>query len=217
MDRYGVDSITAVEEIPIANFPNGLRSKYSIHPVFTSMAMSRISWAKGKGGQFYRATYLYEGFLQSLPDPVYELSGSLGEEPIQLHKDFISTLAGTPATPLNGAIFLDPDTQKITTDDSRGVFREFFSTISGVTNPKAGIEAYLSPGAIWTETSFSTTRPTDLGSLGEIDEPTGPEPSFGAGRNWLYFDVNYQQRGFIFATRKTWKLSGRAGFDTDIY
>lgn len=216
VDRYGVDILTRVEEVPSDRFPSLMRAKGSGHPRFSAMSVSRISWALGKHGKFYRVTYLYEGFLLSLPDSIYELSGSLGEEPIQTHPDFL-TLAGTPASPLNGAVFLDPDTQQITTDDTKGVFREFKATIGGAANPKAGIEGYLSPGATWTEISFATGRPSDLGDLGEIDSPSGPNPSFGGSRNWLFYDVGYQQRGYIYETRKTWKLSARGGWDSDIY
>jgi hypothetical protein len=216
LDRYGVDIVTRVEEVPSTGFPALLRSKYSVHPRFTSMGVSKVNWVSGKHGKFYRVTYTYEGFLNSLPEPVYTLSSALSEEPIELHPNF-QTFAGKPSAPLNGAVFLDPDTQKITTDDSRGVFREFMATLGGVANLKAGVEAYLSPGATWQEIYFSTSRPTDLGSLGEIDNPSGPNPSFGSGRTWLYSGADYTRRGGIYEIRKTWLLSGRNGWDEDIY
>jgi hypothetical protein len=216
IDRYGVDIVTRVEEVPVTGFPALLRSKYSVHPRFIAMAVSKVNWVSGASGQFYRVTYTYEGFLNSLPEPVYSLSSSLSEEPIELHPDF-QTFAGKPSAPLNGAVFVDPDTQKITTDDSRGVFREFMATLGGVANLKAGIESYLSPGATWQEIYFSTSRPTDLGSLGEIDSPSGPNPTIGSGRNWLYSGADYTRRGGIYEIRKTWMLSGRTGWDADIY
>lgn len=216
MDRFGVDVVTRVEEIPVAQFPALLRSKYSVHPVFTSMGMEKRSASKNRHGKFWRVTYTYVGFLLDLPDPVYTLSSALSEEPIQLHPDF-ATIAGTPSAPLNGAVFVDPDTEKVTTDNAKGVFREFRATISGAANLKAGVEAFLSPGATWQETSFSATRPADLGSLGQIDSPSGTQPTFGSGRNWIYSAAEYTRRGGIYEIRKTWLLSGRNGWDSDIY
>ena len=217
IDRYGVDVLTRVEEVPADRFPAMLRSKYSVHPRFISMGVSKINWSLGKHGRFYRVTYTYEGFLVGLPEPVYSLNLSLSEEPIELHPDF-QDFAGKPSAPLNGAVFVDPDTQKITSDDARGVFREFRSTLSGgAKNLKAGIESFLSPGATWEEISFSSTRPSDLGSLGTIDEPSGSNPTFGSGRNWIYSGATYTRRGGIYEIRKTWLLSGRNGWDTDIY
>lgn len=211
IDRYGVDMITRVEKIPKDGFPALIRSKYSLHPRFTTMAVSRITWARVDAGQFYRVTYLYEGFLGSLPEPEYELDVSTAEEPIATHPDF-ETFAGTAAAPLNGAVFIDPETGKPTTDNAKGVFREF--SMSG---DKAGVEGYLSPGASWSEISFSSTRPSGMGDIGEIDEPAGSEPSFGSGRNWIYSGANYRRRGNIYEVRKTWLLSGRNGWDADIY
>lgn len=216
LDRYGVDVLTRVEEIPAEGFPGLMRSKYSVHPRFTAMGVSKVNWSLGKHGKFYRVTYVYEGFLNSLPEPIYVLSSALSEEPIELHPDF-TTFAGTPAAPVNGAVFLDPDTQKITTDDARGVFREFMATLDGEPNTKAGIEAYLSPGATWQEIYFSVNRPTDLGDLGTIDFPSGPQPTIGSGRDWLYSGADYTRRGWIYEIRKTWLLSGRNGWDADIY
>jgi hypothetical protein len=216
VDRFGVDILTLVEMVPAESFPTLLRSKYSVHPRFVNMGVSKVNWRLEKHGKFYRVTYIYEGFLLGLPEPVYTLSAALSEEPIELHPDF-ATFAGTPSAPENGAIFVDPDTNQITTDDARGVFREFFATVGGLPNLKAGIESYLSPGATWQVTYFSTSRPTDLGDLGEIDEPTGSEPSFGSGRDWLYSAADYTRRGGIFEIRKTWLLSGRGGWDSDIY
>ena len=88
LDRFGVDVVTSVEEIPSEKFPALLRGKNSVHPRFTNLAVSKVNWAAGRHGKFYRVTYIYEGFLTSLPEPVYTLATSLSEEPIQLHKDF---------------------------------------------------------------------------------------------------------------------------------
>lgn len=216
VDRFGVDILTRVEEVPARRFPALLRSKYSVHPRYVNMAVSKISWQLARHGQFYRVTYTYEGFILGLPEPTYTLSAALSEEPIELHPNF-QDIAGTPSSPQNGAVFVDPDTGKITTDNDRGVFREFFATVSGSANDKAGIESYLSPGATWQETYFSTARPSNLGSLGEIDTPSGPKPSIGSGRNWLYSGADYTRRGGIYEIRKTWLLSGRNGWDSDIY
>ena len=55
-----------------------------------------------------------------------------------------------------------------------------------------------------------------LGDLGEIDSPSGPNPSV-SGRNWLLWATSSRTRGFITENRKVWKLSGRGGWDSDLY
>jgi len=209
-DRFGVDMLTLVEEVP-AGVP--FRAMGSNHPDFPAMAIARRSGQRGVGN-LWRVSYLYEGFITALPQPTYELSGSLDQQPIETHPNF-SDIAGTPSDPANGAVFIDPSTGEITEEGDLGVFREFKSTLGGSPNPKAGVDSYMDPGATWTEISFSLTQPS-LGSLGDISSPAGPNPSMG-GRNWLFWEVNSRRRGHIIEVRKTWKLSGRGGWDTDIY
>ncbi len=206
-----MDMITRVEMVPAALFPSKIRPEGSVHPRFTSMALSKRSFGQSHAGTFYRMTYLYEGFLVSLPNPTYELNGAVSEDPIQLHKDFVTTLAGTPSAPLNGAIFVDPETGQPTTNDTIGVFDRFGP------GDLAGVEAYRVPSAVWTEITFSTSRPSDLGDLGKIDSPSGPNPAFGEGRNWMYVGATYRKRGHIYEIRKSWELSGRGGFKPLIY
>jgi hypothetical protein len=212
VDRYGVHALTRVELVPSTDFSKLLRALYTRHPDFPAMAVSRVQWDKPRNyaGKFYRVSYIYEGFINSLPAATYELSGTLTEEPIETHKDF-EEFAGTPSAPLNGAVFLDPETGKPTSDDELGVFSEF-----SVAGDKAGVSSYASPAVMWTETRFSVSEPSELGDLGEIDSPNGNPPSF-SGRNWLLWDVSFRRRGFIYEIRVSWKLSGRKGWDEDIY
>ena len=214
-DRFGVDSIQLKVEIPDAVFPSAVLAPFAAHPDYSTMALARRSGARTRPG-IWTVTYFFEGFLFELPDPYYELQGSLDQEPIESHPDFITDIAGKPSAPLNGAVFVDPETGQVTTDDDIGVFREFAATLAGAVNPKGGIEAFWSPGAEWRAMSFTTTRPTTLGDLGKIDSPDGPNPTL-SGRNYLRWSEIYTRRGHIYQVTKTWKLSGRNGWDSDIY
>jgi len=214
-DRYGVDILVRRVKIPDGKFPRELEGYFKSHPRFSSMALSRRSGSRDTPG-FWTITYTYEGFLIEPPEPVYELMGSLDQEPIQAHPDFTTVIGGKPSEPLNGAVFVAPSTGLPTTDDNEGVFREFKSTIDGEVNPKGGIESYLVPGAEWKVTEFSTSRPPGLRNLGKIDSPDGPQPSL-EGRNWLMWAQSYTRRGHIYQITSTWKLSGRNGWDSDIY
>lgn len=215
-DRYGVDTITMKVAIPDAELSSGIvMGINSSHPRFSSTLLTRRSGVRSTPS-VWTITYIFEGFLFEMPQPYYELQGSLGEEPIESHEDFITVIAGKPSAPLHGAVFVDPETGEITTDDAKGVFREFAATVGGLVNEKAGLESYLEPGAEWREISFSTTRPNTLSNLGRINAPSGPNPS-ASGRNWMYWSETYTLRGFIYQRTRTWKLSGRNGWDADVY
>lgn len=220
-DRYGVDTITLTEKIPKSKFPELLRSKFSVHPRFPGMAMSKRSWQREASG-FYTVTYQYEGILLELPEATYDLDSTLSEKPIQLHPDFVSVLAGKPSEPKNGAVFIDPATNDRTYSDEIGVFKEFAATVPDlelgemVKNPKGGIESYEDPAATWTKTSIVTTRPSTLRALNAIEDPDGPNPTL-SDRTWKFSAVSYQKRGSIYMVRETWRMSGTGGWDADVY
>lgn len=209
-DRFGVDTIVFKVEIPDALFPAQALRNYAPHPRFANMMLSRRSGARTKPG-FWQIAYTFEGFLFEPPEPVYELQASLDERPIQLHPDFESKIAGTPANPKNSAIFVDPDTGLITQSNDNAVFKEFKHPSN-----KAGLEAYLVPGAEWREIIFTTTRPATLRQLGKIENPAGPAPTL-PDHNWMFFGQTYTRRGGVYQTTNTWKLSGKGGHDPDIY
>lgn len=214
-DRFGVDMGRLHVRVPDAQFPQSLLSSFAAHPRFPGLALSRRTCRRSSPG-WWSVAYTFEGFLLEMPQPVYELSSSLDQEPIQSHPDFVSAIGGTPSSPKNGAVFIAPETGLPTTDNAKGVFREFAATLAGAPNPKGGIEAYLVPGAEWRVTEFTAGRPTGLRSLGTIDSPDGPNPSL-SGHNWLMWSQSYIRRGNIYQVTSTWKLSGRNGWDPDIY
>jgi hypothetical protein len=198
-DRFGVDSIEMTVEIPNARFPSDMLVDFAAHPTFSSMLLTRRTGQRGKPG-WWTVNYVFEGFLISAPDPTYELTTSLSQEPIQTHPDF-GTFGGTPASPQNGSIFVDPDTG-FNSNKNNAIWKEF--AFKGTANEKAGIESYLAPGCEWRETKFQTT------------EPTGSNPTL-SGRDWLAWGETYVRRGYVYQVTSTWKLSGRNGWDTDIY
>lgn len=207
-DRYGVDTIERVVKIPNTKFPSSLLADFATHPDFPNMELTKKRGTRSEPG-WWTVNYSFEGFLFTLPEPVYELTTSLSQEPIQTHPDFESEIAGTPASPLNGAVFVDPDTDWIS-EKSNAIFKEF----SG--GEKAGIDSYLVPGAEWVETKFQSSRPTGIRDVGTIESPEGPNPTV-SGRTWLAWAESYVRRGSIYQVRTAWKLSGRNGWDTDIY
>ena len=220
-DRFGVDSIEMTVEIPNASFPSQMLLEGAIYPArppasssaFPNMSLTRRTGQRGKPG-WWTVNYVFEGFLISAPDPTYELTTSLSQEPIQTHPDF-ATFAGTPSTdpPINGSVFVDPDTG-FESRKSNAIWKEF--AFKGTANEKAGIESYLAPGCEWRETKFQTTEPTGICDVGTIENPAGPNPTL-SGRDWLAWGETYVRRGYVYQVTSTWRLSGRNGWDTDIY
>jgi hypothetical protein len=186
------------------------------------METKQIVWT-AKGAQ---ANCTYAGVeYEYLDVPTYELIIGVEESPIETHPQF-ELLAGKPSAPVNGAIFLDPSTGSFSTDDLTGVFDRFANYDGdGTLNPKAGIESYLEPVCTYRESFVSDSIPSQAG-VGTIESDVpGPGLSRMGRRNWLYTGMNYRRRGnpngqineVIYEVSKDWKLSGRRGWDQDIY
>lgn len=203
IDRFGLATLTRFQKIEYARMFALMPSPGSLHPVFRTMGLSKVTWNRSDGGAFVDASLLYEGFIGRLPEPTYELTLDTSEDPIATHQQFVEQLGGTADAPLNDAIF----------DEQTGAFVDFAAT-----SDLAGVRSFLQGGATWTETAFSITRPVNLGDVGRISNPAGnPPTTIGGSRNWLLLGAGYTRRGFIFQSRRVWKLSGRGGWNPLIY
>ena len=207
---------------------NVLRTKHpigSMHPYSSSVWMESQEVVFMANGARLVCTYAGADF-QFLDKPVYELIISMEEVPIETHPSF-EQIAGTPSDPDNGALFRDPETGSLSTDNSTAVFDRFLPFVAGNVNPKAGVEAYLDPVATYRESYVSYYLPT-VGSLGAVTNSV-PGPGYPGGsrgkRNWLYTGYTYRRRGdpaasgnrILYEVAREWRLSGRNGWDPDIY
>ena len=161
---------------------------------------------------------------------VYSLQGATSSMPIETHPEF-HTFAGNPLAPdtwVNGASFVsDPEaddygrflgfTAKLVKDDNNNV----------VASQKAGITSYLEAGYLFTETRVYSTSPTSssisqlMNNLGEIDEPDSVEEIVNlnprANYNWLLVTCDVETIGEGMRITRKWRLSGRRGWDPQIY
>ena len=164
-------------------------------------------------------------------DPTYSMKVSTSTEPIDTHPN-VDAIVGDINNPKHQAIF-----------EKDGTFKQFpafylqsqAGGIAGLLNAKgeeaawgdpnrmAGGASYLSAGAIWTKSYKQKTAPK-LSGLGKISSPAGGAPT-PDGRSWLYtgFSASFtspskdQDKTTEGTISQEWKLSGRNGWDVDIY
>lgn len=212
-DIYGLSTCSTVAKCATTS-PTAIPAMFSVHPIYTFLNLERRRVSIENG--YYVIQGDYAG-VDGSPFAIYELCLGLGEEPIQTHPRF-DEIAGSPSAPINGAKFLDFETQRISTDDDRGIFVEFSPYNGGVLNPKGGISSFLDMSqAVWRERYVSRSRPGDIAFVGHISFPSGPVPGLGSGQNWLYAGVTYEQRGLAYTVSREWRASGFRGWDSDIY
>jgi hypothetical protein len=161
-------------------------------------------------------TVEYAGTPVESSEPVYESRRGTGQEPIETHPKFVSHIAGTPSSPLNGALFVDEEGLP-TADNQRGIFRGFRLIVDGGRNPYAGLNAYLAVNnTIWSKSWTQKKKPSQS-AVGKISSPDGPQPGYPGGVNWISLGVDYTLRGGAFACNAQWLGSGPGGWNDVVY
>lgn len=186
------------------------------HAPFAGMEKRVVRFTPG----FWQVFCDYAGCEVEESEPVYDFNPGTGNEPIETIDNFVSQVAGKPSAPINGAIFRDPETGAISTNDDTGVFDRFSIMKDGEPNPWAGLVEYLAANnTSWTKSWTRRSQPSGAGRpLQVVNTPPGREPSFdGANYNWLQLPVAYTQRGRAYDCRQVWLLSGPRGWNRIVY
>lgn len=228
-DRTALYTCSAVFSIKRNNWKQ-LPGLGAPHPIFVFIGMEHRELSFK--GAYARATCNYAGIDNQVSDftnPVYELSLGLSEEPISTHPDFITKIAGTPISPLHGAIFEKNIAGAITTaragkkppetSNNDYAFKEFSIILEGTStqNPFGGVSAYLDAQMTWKKTYNGRVHPSNISAAGTIERPDGPAPALGGARNWLNMGTTSSQRGSAVSISQEWRSSGRHGWNKLIY
>ena len=147
----------------------------------------------------------------------FTVEATLDTEPIETHPTFKEWGGewNDEATWPDGSLGFDP----------QGQFKGFASTLEdGSPNPKGGVRSYLSPGVTYVRTRtipavVSSAVGVSLRNVGYITDVPASRilPAVSSGRTWLQMGTTVEQIGDGIRITERWKLSGRNGWDTDIY
>jgi hypothetical protein len=171
-------------------------------------------------------------YEQVTDEEIFTLEVSTTTEPIDTHPDFATKIGGSKAKPIHQAIFnADGTFEKFplkylkSQDGDIGALNAKGKPANfGDQNRMAGVDSYLESSAVWTK-SFKSDKTPTIEGLGKIMTPDGGAPT-PAGRNWLYtgFSASFtspakgeRRKKTIGTIKKEWRLSGRRGWDKDIY
>lgn len=162
------------------------------------------------------AAYVGEDNEEEANPPEYTLEVSVSEEPLETHPRYVDALTEED---IREAVEL-----------AKNPPREDDGTLSTVSQTGwaalkselydyllQGFENYRDPKATWTKRWVSDARPTDLNEVGKIQTPDGSPPAVASGRNWINAGLRSTERGVVFENEQVWELSGRGGWDTNIY
>lgn len=82
---------------------------------------------------------------------------------------------------------------------------------------RKGVVEYLEPRVEYFQRYTAESMPLNIKDINKIDTPPGA-PEVEDPRNWLLTGYNITERlAEVYEIEKTWLLSGRSGWDTEIY
>ena len=203
IDRYGLATATAVwwAYNHATLLSSGVAYIGAPHPDALSLRCEHMSFVNSYQGSTLEA--VYAGVLSGeMPDPIDELDTAVMEAPIEAHPNF-ADFAGTPAAPLNGAVFLQ---------DGAGNWR--FDQF-GPAAPASfrGVTSFEVPTSVSRRTTITTFEP----EANEVGLRRVPFNTFGIDRDWLLVRCSSQKRGNVYVTKYEWKASGPYGWNHSIY
>lgn len=197
------------------------------HPDFPALLRTTFSVTK-QPPNFAKVTINFEGIIITVGEGIirtYQLNGTTNTEPIETHPRF-AEFAGAPNPgaegPNNkGAVF-----------DKNGAFKGFAVAGPAPTNyypdvnrDKSGVKSFLSPSVIYAEkrtfNAASIPGPgiLEVANLGLIRVPPNssilPEP--GGAFTWILITLSASESGDGLQVDRSWRLSGKNGWDVDIY
>lgn len=196
-----------------------------VHPDFSWLTRKSATITREEANMA-RVVVKFEGVdpsdeKEGEPEGEFSIEASVMSSPIASHPKF-SEFAGTWDAPKKEgdvvvAIFEPVDNSKPMSKNNWR-FKEFVPP-----SDKAGISTYNDPSIVVTESrtySHQRTEEVQAGShkIGEIDTPPNSSlvPTF-SGRTYLATSMSVRKVGKGMTISRSWLLSGRRGWDTDIY
>lgn len=200
------------------------------HPGWSFMLLSSVKVANLEGG-LASVECSYGGFQdgenpdEEEPSYTYELSISVGEDPIETHFRY----KDVPAAEL--AIIQNLKAGKLTETDEDYIYKNGTDHEQGqifeITSERGrelaskiqrGIESYLQPAQIWRASFVSKNLPpaSILNAVGKITSAPGA-PTVSDDRNWLFLGASVTETDKIFSISYEYQLSGPGGWDTELY
>lgn len=204
-----------------------LVQNFKQHPDFPFMTRKSAQITREEAG-WSTVKITFEGISDT--EAKYSVRGTTSTEPIESHPDF-TEFAGKwydATTWVNGAEFIKKG-QK-----DQGKFLGFRVEDPGEdppeegeeSNQKAGVKSYLEGGMLFRETltvkeddTSGARNAADMEDLGKISEPPNVNTfvQIEDGRNWLLVTCSIEEVGKGIKVTREWRLSGRNGWDPDIY
>lgn len=184
--------------------------------------------SRSDGGAKVTVRLGYESQWAVDEDPVsatpvrrYSMAITLGEEPILTHERYAELPEGEVL-----ALVQILAGQRFKSTEGKERWRDDVTSDLGLEvleKIEDGVSAYLEPTLIWREQRridyADLGSEVDIAKVGNIDDAVPGDPPTGGNRNYLFlgFQMAQDESGEFADLTSEWQLSGRNGYDEDLY
>jgi len=177
------------------------------------MLVMRKQVAPQDGGSWAIVRWFYEGLYQDTGYAEYELETTERDVPLLAHPFIYKIMAAFQGWQDDEGLHFP----RVLT----GAAAKNGISSGGTpnTNPMFGVESFIDIGAVWRKVTVQKKIPAGSpGHVVEVPDTEKTPPSLGSGtRNWLTMPVRSRKRGKHYEITEEWMLSGRGGWNEDIY
>lgn len=210
----GSDGLVTLREV---TYDDG--TAYTVRPdIGFGGAHSDFSYLKCTGGTqteegkgIWKITKTFQGINTTCE--TWRVNAAVSQEPIESHEDFVDFIGGTGDDPKNDAVF--------ESDDEEAKFKYFPANAD---NDLGGVKSFLDPTCqvehtIVKKHSGSNSAPAwdSISDVGQFTTSLPSAPDVASGRDWLLMGTTQEVIGGALRVRKTYRLSGRLGWNGLIY
>jgi len=216
-ERTGTTVMVVAVPLVLSDGAGPLEIPTTTVPAISGFALTGVQAKRTPGGNwewelnFEGGQTVQVGEQNTEEQAVYSLDTSDSESPITSHPDWLKIKEKYKGDVKEGVIeFKD----ELPTENSDTGSKK---------NPMFKVDSYLSFGAVWSKTYVTKTLPGNLFDGIESVVANVPQPKYiklpklGRGRNWLKRVPSIRVRGTVLEITERYLLSGRGGWNRDVY
>ena len=219
-DKFGVATATMAQMVKGTELEVGL-SRPSHALITGEMLLTKTECQPQAGGMWGVNRWYFEGEYKLTGFVEYALETSERQVPIEVHQCIDSLVNTYNGKVIDGKIKFPKTVKETLASTSNAPIGQLTAngSVSKPVSPMFGVEAYMDVAATFSATSVEKSITSQAAGT-VVPFPPTPEkiPRLGAGiRDWLVLPMSARKRGRVYEVTRRWMLSGRGGWNRDIY
>jgi len=219
-DKFGVATATMAKMAKGTELEVGLaRPSHAL--ISGEMVLTKTECQPQDGGLWGLNRWYFEGEYKLTGFVEYALETSERQVPIEVHQCIDSLVNTYNGKVIDGKIKFPKTVKDTLASNSNSPIGSLTpnGSVSQPRSPMFGVESYMDVAATFSATSVEKSiPPAAAGTVVQFPDTSERIPRLGAGiRDWLVLPSSGRRRGLVYEVTRRWMLSGRGGWNRDIY